>query len=145
MTVKYQTLESAMIKGDRFRVCLRSALCSLYGNLESGLTPQGFITHLGQKLKVLLLSRGVWWPSTLSGLKKPLFLLKAPIADRVRGTGDGTLWREKANAVSCIQQLLAVFSMEGVLPGREGNPHPLDFTDMQQLVCQQSLISLIEL
>lgn len=54
MTVKYQTLESVMIKGDRFRGCLRRALRSLYGNLESGLSPQGFITHLGQKLKVLL-------------------------------------------------------------------------------------------
>lgn len=91
MTVKYQTLESAMIKGDRFRVYLRSALCSLYGNLESGLSPQGFITHLGQKLKVLLWSRGVWRPSTLSGLKKKnLFLLKAPTAHWVRGTGDGS-------------------------------------------------------
>lgn len=47
MTVKYQALESVMIKGDRFRVCLRSALCSLYGNLESGLSPQESITHLG--------------------------------------------------------------------------------------------------
>lgn len=145
MTVKYQTLESAMIKGDGFRVCLRSALCSLYGNLESGLSPQGFITHLGQNLKVLLWSRGVWWPSTLSGLKKKKTFSSSKLQLQTEWDGDGTFWREKANVVSCMQQLLAVFSMERDLPGREGNPHLLDFTDMQQLVCQQSLISLIEL
>lgn len=53
--------------------------------------------------------------------------------------------KEKADMESCTQQLLAVFSMKGNLPGREGNPHLLDFTDMEQLVCQQSFISLIEL
>lgn len=121
--------------GDRLRVHLREGCCSLYGSLELGSTgnyqTSGIKTQSAALINRSLMAWNTFWETNL------FLLLKAPIAEGLRDAGEGTFCHEKANMASCSQQLLTVLSMERDLPGKEGNPHLLDFTDTEKSACQQ--------